>query len=288
MKLEQFVKFGILGIFLFFVGGINLTTSAEATGQNELVQQTSCVSGLMQEAEDGVISGNRFTIGTRADASGNQFVYVPDGLGNISGSVANNPHYVSYCFDVPADGFYEIEGWVSFEGTRHLSDSFFIQVDDAPANGYLWDTLKSPSFSSDLVSDRGKQNPVVVNLTAGQHIVKVHLREDGTMLDKLALLPIGGQPTPTSTAAPTDAPATATTAPPTATDVPATATPVQPTATAGPPTTTPDPSACGPLMQEAEDGILAGRFVVGNRPDASGNQYIYVPDQDGNNYSGGL
>ena len=56
--LQKCNKFGILGIFLFFVGGINLTTSAEATGQNELVQQTSCVSGLMQEAEDGVMEND--------------------------------------------------------------------------------------------------------------------------------------------------------------------------------------------------------------------------------------
>ena len=166
-------------------GGVAPTPTPSPT---ETPASSSC-GPLMQEAEAGTISGSKFVIGNRSDASGGQYVYVPDKSGNISSTVANNVDYVSYCFDVPADGDYTIQGWVSFEGNRTRSDSFFIQVDDLPGNGYLWDTLKRKVFTQDEVSDRDKQNPVVVNLTAGEHIVKVHLREDGTLLDKIALTP---------------------------------------------------------------------------------------------------
>ena len=143
---------------------------------------------MSQEAEAGTISGSKFVIGNHSSASGGQYVYVPDGEGNISSPVPTNQDYVSYCFDIPAAGEYKIEGWVWFEGTRHLSDSFFVQVDDAPTNGYLWDIRKANGFVVDYVSDRRGQDPVIVYLSAGEHIVKVHLREDGTLLDKLSIV----------------------------------------------------------------------------------------------------
>ncbi|MFK7802114.1 MAG: ExeM/NucH family extracellular endonuclease [Anaerolineae bacterium] len=216
----------------------------------------------MQEAEDGILAG-RFVVGNRPDASGNQYIYVPDQDGNnYSGGLDVNPDFATYCFDVPAAGDYKIEGFVSFDGTRHLSDSFFVQVDDQPANGYLWDTLKSNSFAADYVSDRGKANPVIVNLTAGQHIVKIHLREDGTLLDKLTLVPLNPIP-------PTETPVPATNTPvPTATDVPPTA-----TSTAVPPTETPQASSVNLIISEIVDATLPGglpKFVeltnVGNTP----------------------
>ncbi|MEM8858740.1 MAG: hypothetical protein AAGD96_10495, partial [Chloroflexota bacterium] len=145
---------------------------------------------MMQEAENGIISGSAFVIGSRSDASNGQFVHVPDKAGNNYGGVANSTDFVTYCFNVPAAGDYQIEGWVTFEGIQHLSDSFFIQVNDAPATGYVWDTLKEQVFAKDLVNDRNKQDPVVVSLSAGPNYVKVHLREDGTLLDKIALVPI--------------------------------------------------------------------------------------------------
>ena len=67
-------------------------------------------------------------------------------------------------------------------------------------------------------------DPVIVNLTAGEHMLKVHLREDGTFLDKIALVPLG--PVPTATNTPVLPTATNTPVLPTSTN-----TPVPPTST---------------------------------------------------------
>lgn len=41
-------------------------------------------------------------------------------------------------------------------------------------------------------------------------------------------------------------------------------------------------STCGPLVQEAENGVLAGNFVIGNDVAASGGQYVFTPNNSGN------
>lgn len=49
-------------------------------------------------------------------------------------------------------------------------------------------------------------------------------------------------------------------------------------------------SSCTPtggLLQEAEDGVLAGNFVIGNDSIASGGQYVHVPNGSGNSFSMG-
>ncbi|MEQ8674971.1 MAG: PKD domain-containing protein [Aggregatilineales bacterium] len=43
--------------------------------------------------------------------------------------------------------------------------------------------------------------------------------------------------------------------------------------------------ACGGLVQEAENGILGGTFVVGTDATASGGQYVHAPEGSGSRYS---
>jgi|GEM_PF-970129 len=53
-----------------------------------------------------------------------------------------------------------------------------------------------------------------------------------------------------------------------------------------PPSTTMQTSACGALLQEAEDGILTDNFVVATDATASGGSYIEVPEGNASNYNG--
>ncbi len=47
------------------------------------------------------------------------------------------------------------------------------------------------------------------------------------------------------------------------------------------PTLTPPPAGCGPTAQEAEAGMLSGRFVVGQDSLASAGAYVHVPEGQG-------
>jgi hypothetical protein len=96
---------------------------------------------------------------------------------------------------VATAGDYQIQGWVYTDPVGGFSDSFFVTVDDQPAAGFLWDVQENTTYLPDLVCNRivpGNCADVVVTLSAGQHIVSVHHREDGTRLDRLELIPIGG------------------------------------------------------------------------------------------------
>ena len=62
-----------------------------------------------------------------------------------------------------------------------------MQIDGAPAAGYLWDVLPNISYQLDSVSDRNKVDPVTVMLSSGTHTVTVFAREAGTRLDTIQL-----------------------------------------------------------------------------------------------------
>lgn len=216
--------------------------------------QTNC-GPLQQEAEDGTLAGN-FAIQSDATASGGQFV------SSTSGVAATGPdgiNYVSYCMTVPTAGLYRIAA-KTFAATL-FNDSFYVQVDGMPSQGYLWGMPVNTGFVDGYVSDRGGMNPVEMNLSAGDHEVVFWLRESGTKLDKVALELVGTAPTPTPTPTPTVGPLTPT---PTLAPPIATATPVPPTA------------GCSGLQREAEDGELFGDFVISSDAAASGGQYVSV------------
>lgn len=142
----------------------------------------SC-GGLEQEAELGNLN-NFFEIVNDNNASGAQYIHVPQGTGNEwFGPVAGKQ--ADFCFNVGQAGTYRINAVV--QGIDSESDAFFITVDGSPVDGYLWDIAQSGSFVQDYVSDRGQSDPVEVVLSAGLHTVSVFLREDGARLDKIEL-----------------------------------------------------------------------------------------------------
>ena len=141
---------------------------------------------LNQEAESGELFG-AFVVASRSDASGGQFVHAPNGSGYSAGPGASR---AEYCFNVTESGRYRLKANVSADGGR--DNSFYAQVDGLPAGGYLWDTRISASFAPDYVGDRGGDDPVEIQLSAGQHRVTMSMREDGARLDTIALERVDG------------------------------------------------------------------------------------------------
>lgn len=164
------------------VNAVAATPSPTLTPVSTPLPPVGC-GPLEQEAEDGTLVGS-FLREADSNASGGEYVYTLDSTPDIwNGSDGAN--YVTFCVTVPTDGTYRIKAVSSANDTS--ADSFYVQVDGEPVNGYIWDTPQSTSFTSSYVGDRNGTNPVEVPLTAGNHTITFSLRESGTKLDKFAL-----------------------------------------------------------------------------------------------------
>ncbi len=130
---------------------------------------------------------------------------------------------------------------------------------------------------------RSSGTPTFIEIpSAGTYTFSLWMREDGFVADKLWLSQninaIGDGSTATGpvesdcgSGQPNNTPT------PPATPTPPTGTPA--------PTSTPPVGTCGPLVQEAENGVLFGDFAVGTDANASGGAYVAKPAGSGNNYS---
>ncbi|CAN5367943.1 hypothetical protein BH23VER1_BH23VER1_03730 [soil metagenome] len=136
---------------------------------------------LEHEAEDGRITGNKFIVGVDGNASGNQYIWVPEGQGGSSSS-----DKVTYTFHVTTAGIFRIR--CNAYAPDAASDSFHVKVNGLPSGkGYTWEVQGNTSYAADYVNDRNKEDPVQVTLGVGIHTVEIAVREDGTRLDKIAL-----------------------------------------------------------------------------------------------------
>lgn len=167
------------------------TTATTTTTTTPTPTPTQCSTALSREAEDGELSGLMQVVGD-STASGQQYIHVPPTEANVW--TLGSPSQASYCFNLAQAGTYRIEGDV--QGLDALADSMFVTVDGQPSGGYLWDSPGFGSYRADNVSDRTGDDPVTVDLTAGEHTVTFHLRETGTRLDSLRLVRVGGPTTP--------------------------------------------------------------------------------------------
>ena len=202
---------------------------------------------LTQEAENGTINGNRIVVGNDTNASGGQYIHLPDGSGNYWNGPDDNAR-IDYCFDVTTPGTYRIAGNV--HTLTNYSDSFYLTADGTPTTGHLWDVRVNQSYLTDHLNDRNTgTDPVELDLTAGQHTISVHGREDGTRLDTISLELI--TPTPDGGGGGGGG-----------------------------------GGSCGPLTQEAENATLSGNFVVRNSAGASGGSYIVAPEGTGSLWNG--
>ncbi len=174
---------------LFALDSDGTPSEARFLKVDPLTPPTAC-DGLTREAEAGELRGV-FAIGSDASASGGRFVHVPDGIGSIG--FADPRHSVSYCFTVTEPGTYRLKA--SAYAADFRSNSFFVQVNGAPQEGYLWDTQRASSYVTQFVSNRNDVSAVELTLDAGEHTVTLIHREDGTRLDTLSLDPVIAEPT---------------------------------------------------------------------------------------------
>jgi hypothetical protein len=120
----------------------------------------------------------------------NSFIQVPEGSGNEY-DFSEGLSRAEFTFNVTTAGSYQIEGDVLTSGSFvDESDSFYVQVDSSPVTAYLWDTGTHTTFTPVLVTNRFVAGPVTVDLSAGTHTVTIYLREDGTQLSGLKLVPV--------------------------------------------------------------------------------------------------
>ena len=147
----------------------------------ERVRQRNCTRGRV-EAEDGQVTG--FSTGRDNSASGGEFVYAPDGSG--SSWSASEDNKIEFCLTAPTDGTYELHAGVWADS--YTNDSFFVKVDGV--NYGRWDTLVNTNYDLDPVGVT-TADPMILDLVAGNHTIEVLLREDGTRIDWVQLIPSG-------------------------------------------------------------------------------------------------
>ena len=150
------------------------------------------------EAESGVLGASMMLfddIGGFFGASGGQFIGTEDGSGDSTNSVPADG-IATYSFTVDEDGVY----YVAFRAMQATSDSFWVNIPgaqkntpgNAGANGWIKFNeigVGTDAFGWDLVHDEDNNNTVVEwTLTAGDYTLEVGRREDGTVLDAIAIV----------------------------------------------------------------------------------------------------
>ncbi len=135
------------------------------------------------EAEGGGLRAP-MQISSNSQASGRQYIWVPNGTGNVWDPTQTGGEAV-YTFVVPVTGTYLI--WGRVISNNGEDDSFFVSVDNSAS--LLWDTERggTETWVWDRISNRGGADPALFTLNAGTHTLRIAQREDGTKLDKLLI-----------------------------------------------------------------------------------------------------
>jgi len=122
------------------------------------------------------------------NASGDQYIYAT-ATSETGGPDPENR--ARFCFTVPEDGTYYIQGWVYAANAG--SNSLYVTVNDLPNAGYKWHTIDfsnqdGVSYRADYVIDQSAENYVALDLEAGPQVVTFYPREKGIRLDKVKLV----------------------------------------------------------------------------------------------------
>ena len=129
---------------------------------------------MTAQAETGEVSGNVAFV----NDGGVQGVWSPDRSGNaINFSTAPLRGYVDICVTVPLTRTYTIRANV--RGPNGSSNSWWMTIDQhaGPARKV---SFEAHPLYQDIVAHR-------VTLSAGEHIIRFWVRDDGTYLDRISL-----------------------------------------------------------------------------------------------------
>ncbi|TAA41836.1 carbohydrate binding domain-containing protein [Corallincola spongiicola] len=143
-------------------------------------------STITVEAETAELYG-AFRVGTDSAASAGRYI---DSIhqGNYYEGAAINANRAEFTVTATGAGRYQLKGTVY--APESSADSFWIKVNGGDL--HLWDTHNKAIYQEMDVNSRGVSEIVEVDLRAGQNTITVYVREDGTRLDQLRLIPIGG------------------------------------------------------------------------------------------------
>ena len=144
---------------------------------------------LARNASDYSYLGGGMQLVADAASPVGHYVVLPDGqfLNNHVLPVKTQ-HRAEYSFVVPHAGQWLLRGLIRPPNSG--GDSFWIEIDGNQALGtvHQWDVNPTGSaYVWDLLSNFGGPDPVVLNLSAGNHTVTVYGRDDGTRLARLEL-----------------------------------------------------------------------------------------------------
>jgi hypothetical protein len=140
------------------------------------------MSGLSWEAEDGAIFAP-----FRVDSG----IVVQD----VETADPADGGRAIYRFVVPEPGGYTVE--CTLDAPAYDRNSLFVNVDGDPLSpDSIWDIPLTPGLSERVVSWRGdgtpdepEHDPVVFNLAAGEHVLKVTGREADVSIDYITIVP---------------------------------------------------------------------------------------------------
>ncbi len=177
----------------------NATPTAEADlwfNTIATADATNSCANVEFEAESGAMYG--FTTVADPSASGGSYVHTENA--GIFDYPVSSSRMITYSVNIPATGTYQVFGDV--QGLNGKSDSFYFQIDNE--SPIPWHIKPSNSFYQFYVADfvNGWHN-LSLELEAGEHIVTIYNREDGSRLDKLTFDCIEAQETPGSVLAST-------------------------------------------------------------------------------------
>ncbi|MEA1905720.1 MAG: LamG-like jellyroll fold domain-containing protein, partial [Euryarchaeota archaeon] len=136
------------------------------------------------EAEDADKINPLMEIASDQSASGGSYIWVPDGGG------WTGPGYARHIITIPTQGDYKICGRV--HAPTNADNSFLAHIDNGPDR--TWTIPVTDSWTWDEINHWGNGtetdpeiDPVIYTLSAGEHVLMIKHREDGTKLDRLLI-----------------------------------------------------------------------------------------------------
>lgn len=156
--------------------------------RSETLDFTAVDSGVVWttiqfEAESGSRT-SPMVAATDATASNATYIWVPNGTGNNT-STTGTTGVATFNFNVSVAGSYRI--WGLKKTPNASDDQFLVKMDNGTYQTWTCYTGHGNNWAWDLVNNSGAQDPILYNLSAGQHTLRVRWRDDGAKLDRLIL-----------------------------------------------------------------------------------------------------
>lgn len=153
--------------------------------------EKAIITDLWYEAECAGL-GTTWESKVNTRASNNHYVRTPTGLELIEAPSDSVSDQIRINLSLPEEGDYKV--WGRLVAKDAGANSFWVKMDDS--DWILWEDIPPGSdwFWDDVHADNN-ENPVVFELSAGDHALYICYREDGILLDKILITNSGVNPT---------------------------------------------------------------------------------------------